>query len=102
MAFKLPSGADFGCNRHCKTNPVDLEGSRGLVLMVLGGFRKVVMGGDPFSIVAKGRLCHDSTKLARKSYAQDQPTRAQTWKPAPHHAKAIDKAANPNFVSILS
>ncbi len=29
MAFELPSEADFGRNLYCKTNPVDLEGSRG-------------------------------------------------------------------------
>ena len=34
MALELPSGAEFGCNRHCKTNPVDLERSRGQVLVV--------------------------------------------------------------------
>ncbi len=52
MALELPSGADFGCNRHCKTNPVDLEGSRGQVLVVFGGLG----GGHQFAIVAKGRL----------------------------------------------
>ena len=41
MALELPSGADFGCNRHCKTNPVDLEGSPGQVLVLLIGFGKV-------------------------------------------------------------
>ncbi len=40
MAFELPFGADFGCNRHCKTNPVDLEGSRARVLSLLGAFRE--------------------------------------------------------------
>jgi hypothetical protein len=44
MALELPSGADCGSNRHCKTNPVDLEGSRGQVLVVLGGFWKVLRG----------------------------------------------------------
>jgi hypothetical protein len=38
MALELVSGADFGCNRRCKTNPVNLEGSRGQVLVVLGWF----------------------------------------------------------------
>ncbi len=38
MALELPCGADFGRNWHCKTNPVDLEGSRGQVLVVLGVF----------------------------------------------------------------
>ncbi len=38
IALELPSGADFGCSRHCKTNPVDLEGSRGQVLVVLRSF----------------------------------------------------------------
>jgi hypothetical protein len=45
MASKLLSGADFGCNRHCKTNAVDLDGSRGHVLVVLGGFWKVLGEG---------------------------------------------------------
>ena len=31
MALELVCGADFWCNRHCKANPVDLEGSRGQV-----------------------------------------------------------------------
>ncbi len=31
MAAKGPYGVDFKCNRHCKTNPVDLGGSRGQV-----------------------------------------------------------------------
>ncbi len=42
MALEVPSRADFGCNRHCKTKPVDLEGSRGQVLVVLGGALKEV------------------------------------------------------------
>ncbi len=46
MALELASGADFWCNRHCKTNPVDLEGSRGQVLVVLGGFWKVSGRGE--------------------------------------------------------
>lgn len=37
MVLELAPGADFGCNRHCKTNPVDLEGSRGQVLVVEAG-----------------------------------------------------------------
>ncbi len=41
MALELLSGADFGCNRHCKTNPVDLEGYGAQVLVVLGGVCKV-------------------------------------------------------------
>ncbi len=41
MALELASGDGFGCNRHCKTNADDLEGSRGQVLKVLG----VVVGG---------------------------------------------------------
>ncbi len=40
MAF----GADFGCMRCCKTNPVDLEGSRGQVLVVFGGFGRFYRG----------------------------------------------------------
>ncbi len=55
MALELPSGAHLGCNRHCKTNPVDLEGSGGQVLVDLRGF---VLGrfyeGGQFSVVAKG------------------------------------------------
>jgi hypothetical protein len=31
LTLELVYGADFWCNRHCKTNPVDLEGSRGQV-----------------------------------------------------------------------
>ncbi len=41
MALELTSGADFGCNRHCKTNPVDLEGLGAkfwLFWVVLGRF----------------------------------------------------------------
>ena len=45
MALKLASGAHFGYNRYCKANPVDLEGSRGQVLEVLGGFWWVLGGG---------------------------------------------------------
>ncbi len=45
MALELPSGADFGCNRRCVTNPVDLEGSRGQVWVVLNGFWKVLGSG---------------------------------------------------------
>ena len=30
-ALELVSGADFWCNRHCKTSPVDLEGCWGQV-----------------------------------------------------------------------
>ncbi len=57
IALELPSGADFGCNRHCKTNPVDLERSRGQVLVVWGGFWKLLGGRqNNFLIVAKGRL----------------------------------------------
>ncbi len=52
MALELPSGADF------KTNPVDLEGSRGQDLVVLCGFLEgfcfvvvFVWGGNQFSVV---------------------------------------------------
>ncbi len=38
MALEWVSGADVWCNRCCKTNPVDLEGSRGQVFGVLAGF----------------------------------------------------------------
>ncbi len=38
MALELPSGAEFGYNRHCKMSPVDLEGSRGPILVFWGGF----------------------------------------------------------------
>ncbi len=38
MAFQWVSGADLWCNRRCKTNPVDLEGSRGRVFEVLVEF----------------------------------------------------------------
>ncbi len=34
IAVELPSGPKFGCNRNCKTNPVDLAGSGGQVLVV--------------------------------------------------------------------
>ncbi len=44
MALEIAYGADFGCNRNCKTNPVDLEGSRGQVLVVLAGFWWVLRG----------------------------------------------------------
>ncbi len=56
-ALKLASGADFGCNRHCKANPVDLEGSRVQVLMVLGGFGKVLGGGGGVEV----KYCHRLT-----------------------------------------
>ncbi len=46
MALGLASGAGFGCNRHCKTNIGDLEGSQGQVLVVLGGFWKVLGGRE--------------------------------------------------------
>ncbi len=45
MTLKLSSGADSGCIRHCNTIPVDLEGSRGQVLVVLDGFWKFLGGG---------------------------------------------------------
>ncbi len=44
MALELASGPDFGCNRYCKTNPVDQEGPRVQVLAVWGGFWKVLGG----------------------------------------------------------
>ncbi len=45
MPLELPSGADFWSKRRCKTNPVDLEGSRGQGLVVLGGFWRVLGEG---------------------------------------------------------
>ena len=53
-ALDLVSGANFGCNRHCMTNPVDLEGSQDQVLVV--SFLEGLGGINHFSIVAKGRL----------------------------------------------
>ncbi len=65
MALELPSGADFWCNRRCKTSPVDLEGSRGKDLVALGGFGGLQGVGakgrqrqNQFYIVAKGRQRH--------------------------------------------
>ncbi len=58
IALEWASGADFGCNRHCKTNPAYLEGSRGQVFEVLAG-RWWVIGesgggrGNQFKIVAQ-------------------------------------------------
>ncbi len=45
MALQLASEADFWCNRRCKTNPIDLEGSRGQVLVVWDGLLKVLGWG---------------------------------------------------------
>ncbi len=53
MALELPSGADFGRNRHRKASPVDLEGSRGQVFVVLGGFRNVLGGNINFPLWPK-------------------------------------------------
>ena len=60
MDLQLASGADFGCNRYCKASPVDLEGSRGQVLEVLGGCWLVLgfaffggRGQTQFTIVVK-------------------------------------------------
>ena len=39
MVLELDYGADFWRNRHCKTNPVDLEGSRGQVWPKIGRSR---------------------------------------------------------------
>jgi hypothetical protein len=56
MALDLASGAEFWCNRCCKTTPGDLEGSRGKVLAVSYVFGKDYRGRkgqNRFSIVAK-------------------------------------------------
>jgi hypothetical protein len=42
--FCPPAWCQNWCNRRCKTNPADLEGSRGQVLVVLGGFWKGFRG----------------------------------------------------------
>ncbi len=77
MALELPSGADFGCNRHCKTNPVDLEVSG----PSFGGFGKFLAGSreeKQFPIVARGRLRVASVKiysaLTREDAAQAERT----------------------------
>jgi hypothetical protein len=41
MSLELVSRFDFWCNRHCRTNPIDLEGSRSQVSGVCDGFGMV-------------------------------------------------------------
>ncbi len=64
MTLKLGSGADFGCNRHCKTNPVDLEGSRGQVLGGWGGFWTgfgVGVGGEGINVSMWPKAGYDAS-----------------------------------------
>ena len=58
IALKFASVADCWCTRRCKANPVDLEGSRGQVLVVLDGFGKVWGDGgeNPPRLLASKRV----------------------------------------------
>ncbi len=58
IALEWVSRADLGCNWHCKTNPVDLEGSLGQVWVVWGGFWLALGGGGQhqLKIAAKAPL----------------------------------------------
>ncbi len=79
MAFLWVSGADFGCNRHCKTNPVDLEGSRGQVLVVLGGFWGVLgeEGGSNINSNLWPKRRHEEIK--RDGVNRPQPIVGNVW-----------------------
>ncbi len=69
IALESPSGADFGCNRHCKTNPVDLEGSRGKVFEIVakGKLRNGVRVSSSLLIPASASAGRDMAKLLPES-----------------------------------
>ena len=115
IALEWVSRPDSGCNRHCKTNPVDLEGSRGQVLVVWGGcWRGWEGGGGKINFPLWPKAAH--VKMTIRSLPRDPP--GVGWRaPGPRHlpearGHPLPQAAgpgsrvhsgrrtNPSFISI--
>ena len=94
LALELVCGADFWCNRHCKTSPVEREEFWGQV------FQKIYQKPNPqISVQTAGRPLLTTTALALDSWADDGPLLLDPKPPTPRSAArgfSIECLENPS------